>query len=665
MAYHYLLHRDGGVKTIRTESLPDYAGKPAIWQIFDTEAERDAAATRKVWAWHPIQQPSGLQIYVREVHGYRAYKYEIFDTHEAMDAFVATAQVTYWYEPQGGDAIRMVRAWKPEDMARVRGWVGPFPTELEAAKARERLYVWAWDMSEPRFDWRRIMPYQTAEYRGAGWLVGEIGETKEQVEAKRPIRFVQQANGTYKRINFGGSLQRASMYRNLRGLLRMSLDERYFSVPGGNRTEDSHQFLARLGERIRLKRNARPSLFDRLEKLAPGHFAQCSCGAPFVERESARDLQGNHYCTSCASIYRHQFVGTCEQCGVLLRESEAREGEETYVCPAHPVHVRVLPANGDLARYSANVLRHVEGFKLGKLEAKPSIWLGFELETYTRPSAGERETIIQNVQQWPHCICKSDGSIGMGFEIVSIPASLRWHQENTAPWLATVNQQLEAWDHKDCGMHVHVGKRELSDLTMAKLVTFMHEQENQAFLDNVAGRRSNGYAERGGHSVIALRRFKREGELGRYRAINFATKGNKTIEFRIFQANVAIVGFMKNLEFVHALVSWCNVTSLQQIARTDFGIKSKRGNEPAHAGFIAFVVANSRLYPNLMQWLERQQYVKARALDVGKLSPEHLVRLLAKHGDMQDVATLPVPAIEEDDDEEFFEEEYEPEEANG
>ena len=56
-------------------------------------------------------------------------------------------------------------------------------------------------------------------------------------------------------------------------------------------------------------------------------------------------------------------------------------------------------------------------------------------------------------------LCKHDGSLENGFEIVTAPATLSVHKDRWAKFCEkNYADSLSSWNTATCGMHVHVGQ---------------------------------------------------------------------------------------------------------------------------------------------------------------------------------------------------------------
>jgi len=83
------------------------------------------------------------------------------------------------------------------------------------------------------------------------------------------------------------------------------------------------------------------------------------------------------------------------------------------------------------------------------------------------------------------CIFKKDGSLdAASWEIVTKPLSLSKQKEFWTPQIFKylISKGLISYNTECCGMHVHVSRKSLSLLQIAKLVKFIHNKENYKFI---------------------------------------------------------------------------------------------------------------------------------------------------------------------------------------
>lgn len=185
-------------------------------------------------------------------------------------------------------------------------------------------------------------------------------------------------------------------------------------------------------------------------------------------------------------------------------------------------------------------------------------------------------------------IFKFDGSVQAGFEIVTNPLTLREQREAWSEELfyALNNIGFISFSAGCCGMHVHVSKRCLSNLQMAKVMKFIHNKNNRPFLKKIAQREDKTYAtfsSKKSFGYLLHQKFK-----NRYEGINFIP--SETIEFRLFKGTLNYKAFHKNLEFCESLINFCatGVTGVNESS--------------IWWNYINYIRENSKIYPHLWEY---------------------------------------------------------------
>lgn len=633
MAYHFIRHvMTGDEKTIRTESLPAYKASQA-WRIFDTDAARREAFPVAQW-WVTMlssgQPPSKItptQAVLFWTRPYLEAGYSLHATREAAAGIARSFPVRFGIDPATGEC-RQLKGWLPADHEGQPGpeFIGSFASVTEAIEAHPApLFA----LHPSTGNERHLYEHQRRNYEADGWIVRA---TNAECVAALPIRWQHNGDG-YVRVSRGNLMDNPSRFAATRAAFRAAVDgETYFRIEarrhyrmrdrevtdairdliatlcayGRGRTraigvrETSNAFYERLADRLN----------TYVLRVGNPCFTFATCGdcrraitcTLFSTQENS---DGDPLCEACNRNYVN-----CNNCDVRLHSDDMMIGDDdaSYCADCHDDYGS--GEVGQMLSYSTDVTKRREGFLKTKADRSP-LWLGWELEVHRGEHVRSTRDAVSKVQlsaakAW--AIVKDDGSLNDGLEIVSVPASLAWHRENVAPWLGQMAGILSGWQHTDCGIHIHVGKKELSELTQGKLVAWMHEEENQPFITHIAGRDPGNYCQRGSRKK-SIPAYRREAGIGRYQAINFATRGNHTIEFRIFRSNVSPAGFMKNLDFVHALCSWARDASMLEVISNPSGIKGKREGVTAHGAFVQYVLRNRSSYPALVRWLEEQDYL--------------------------------------------------------
>jgi hypothetical protein len=144
-----------------------------------------------------------------------------------------------------------------------------------------------------------------------------------------------------------------------------------------------------------------------------------------------------------------------------------------------------------------------------------------------------------------------DGSLHDGFEIISQPMSLPALRDLFGflrdPSLV---RGLRSHRTSTCGLHIHVSREGLNNITIARAVTFVHAPENDAFLTALARRYNTQYCR---YLEKDLENAAYPGD--RYEAVNLT--GRHTIEFRVFRGSLKYEAVIAAAEFCHALLEYC------------------------------------------------------------------------------------------------------------
>lgn len=234
--------------------------------------------------------------------------------------------------------------------------------------------------------------------------------------------------------------------------------------------------------------------------------------------------------------------------------------------------------DGDLYSYSSDVLQ-----VLGKSRPDKELVFGVELEMECTSVRRTMQAI--GGARGPDFICKSDGSLDNGAELVTLPFTLD-HHRNTFDWPGISRKVIAAGASSGttstCGIHVHANKAALSPLQIGKMLVFLNADDNARFVDLIAQRRSNGYARRDSGKKLKDGKWNSE---NRYDILNV---GPRTVEFRLFKGNLRPERILKNLEFCHAVITYCATASMQELDVL---------------WFASFLRKNRGMYPNLCRFL--------------------------------------------------------------
>lgn len=267
-------------------------------------------------------------------------------------------------------------------------------------------------------------------------------------------------------------------------------------------------------------------------------------------------------CEGC----RDDHYSTCTSCGRLIRNEDAQ--------------YRRSDEDGDYP-YCARCFSSMKTRGINDYSYKPTPifygkaarFFGVELEI---DEAGEYDNNADrildaaNKDGLERIYCKHDGSLEEGFEIVTHPMTLSYHQREM-PWkdVLTKATSMGYTSHQagTCGLHVHVNRNSFGpteaeqDACIARILYFFerHWEELLKFsrrteqqLEQWAAR--YGYKE---HPHEILDHAKKGGRGGRYSSVNLYNQA--TIEFRIFRGTLKYNTLIATLQLVNRV---CDVAFL-------------------------------------------------------------------------------------------------------
>lgn len=177
-----------------------------------------------------------------------------------------------------------------------------------------------------------------------------------------------------------------------------------------------------------------------------------------------------------------------------------------------------------------------------------------EVECYSCESRVAADRIHQHVNGGTFgqsLFFERDGSLVNGFEMITQPMSLPALRDVfgflNRPELV---EGLRSHRTTTCGLHVHVNRSGLSNLTIARANVFVNDPQNDAFITAIARRYNARFC-------LVSEKNLETGHVSqdRYEAINLT--GRTTIEFRLFKGSLKYEAVVAAIEFSHALLEFC------------------------------------------------------------------------------------------------------------
>ncbi len=270
------------------------------------------------------------------------------------------------------------------------------------------------------------------------------------------------------------------------------------------------------------------------------------------------EITQHDYCESCY----YNYHGYCDRCGTdywLDDGCDCSVSIHSYSYKPDPIFFR-------------------------SQKEKAKFFIGLELETESRGNS--KHDCAEEVDEISELFyLKNDGSLEDGFEVVTHPFSCNWYSQNKEKFNDLLNtlrdHGFRSYNTSTCGIHIHITKKYLSGLDLAKLHLFFCQNEN--FITQISQRKSeklNQWGKVKKDKKAIYDQSKKKGGSERYTAINL--QNYNTIEFRIFRGTLNENSFHKNIEFIIALCKFIKITSLQELYTTQFYSYLKQENEYKH-----------------------------------------------------------------------------------
>jgi hypothetical protein len=313
-------------------------------------------------------------------------------------------------------------------------------------------------------------------------------------------------------------------------------------------------------------------------------FTTCDlCGIPVLIETTTIQRNGDAICPECYNRY----YARCTWCGETIQTRHSlvvgyRDGRICQSC-----HEKIENATIKPYFYKRDVKFYGN--------PKDNIHYGFEIEAenYGMNINEDIADLINNDLFY----CKGDGSLNNGFEVVSQPMSFEYINGIGRKKINSMLKKLRSNRMRSsmtntCGMHVHISKKPISNLSLYKILKLFYENEN--FIFKVSRRNMESFQDFSSlsddQSLTEKALSKRSYD--RYIAVNLMNEN--TIEIRIFKGTLKQSSFYANLEFCHAMIKYCEQESIMRVSPKNF---------------IRYINNKRKLYPNLYNFLNNGRFI--------------------------------------------------------
>ncbi len=184
-------------------------------------------------------------------------------------------------------------------------------------------------------------------------------------------------------------------------------------------------------------------------------------------------------------------------------------------------------------------------------------------------------------------ISEYDGSLDerLGVEIVAPPMPLaKFRKGNWAEFMDGIRRLGIGWDAgTGYGIHVSINRTSLTQIQQSMFLRFF--PQNQAFCETIAGRRANNWC----HYSHLSWSVSKLSETDKYLAASIRSRHR--IEVRIFRSTLKFSSFLKNVQFVAALVEFVRNTSPRLNTSEEFvKFVSHKSRRNRYRELLAFLV---------------------------------------------------------------------------
>lgn len=272
------------------------------------------------------------------------------------------------------------------------------------------------------------------------------------------------------------------------------------------------------------------------------------CGSRIWSDENAGDSE-TPLCQSCYD----RFYISCSNCGRIIHQDEARfDCDDDAYCGSCYQRIHKSQAINDYC-YKPSPVFYGSGER----------FFGVELEIDEGGEDGDNAAeLLQIVNQGEElAYCKHDGSLNDGFEIVTHPMTLDFHQTEM-PWKPLLQRAVSlgylSHQAETCGLHVHVNRTAFGaaeaqqDACIARILYFFEKHwEELLKFSRRTSRQLNEWAARYGYKeqpCEILDHAKKGYHNGRYSCVNLQNRN--TIEFRIFRGTLKWNTLIATLQLV-------------------------------------------------------------------------------------------------------------------
>lgn len=328
------------------------------------------------------------------------------------------------------------------------------------------------------------------------------------------------------------------------------------------------------------------------------NYETCQNCQQHIHTDDAYALgDGGYICPTCSNDGNYSNCATCEDLYHDDRMCFDEDSDEYYCVSCYAERQRTNANAIQCYSYKPEwEYHHTDREALRQTHGL--FYFGIELEVEnTSDGRHANEETAATMKRLAPVVCKTDGSINNGFEIVFHPHTYQYAttegKEAIENCLAELRNRRFS-GHNFGGMHIHVSRDSFTRLHLVKFhQLFKNAQTLFTKLSQRKAEKLNQWAS-----------FANIGEMpgnnySRYAALNYTAH---TVEVRIFNSTIRTERFFKNLEVVKAAIDYAKQSSLRELDDTHF---------------LRYIMQNRSLYRNLSRFLveKHEHIITANAID--------------------------------------------------
>lgn len=323
------------------------------------------------------------------------------------------------------------------------------------------------------------------------------------------------------------------------------------------------------------------------------HYSRCDdCGEYYRIGEGVDVAGGGGVCNDC--YCNNSF--RCESCGEVYGCEDGHSTDDgDWYCDS------CYEEESDRAihdySYKPDWIRHQTARDRA---AYPCIndrfYLGVELEVENKARTHRNDNVAEQVIAAAPAVCKEDGSIHYGFEVVFHPQTYDYATTEGREAIENALEILRSHGfagHNYGGIHVHVSRAAFTRLHLYKFHRLFRQ----------CSRLFATISQRKSENLRQWAAFENMGDIPgsqayRYTALNYT---RETVEVRIFNSTIRTDRFFKNLEAVKAALDFSKQYGIQDMHPVKF---------------LRFIMNNRHSYKNLVNFLVEHSEGSLRAANV-------------------------------------------------